>query len=81
MRIERRPEHYSPEGQRKLLAMCECMRDYLMKEDVPGFNAYVDSVLAREPDAACFLLEELFEELGFPDDKGTREDLSAELAA
>ncbi len=81
MRFERNPENFSAEGRRKLVAMCECMRDYLMKGDVQGFNRYVDSLLSREPDAACFILEELFEELGLDADKVTREDLSAVLSA
>lgn len=78
MRFERNPENFSPEGQRKLLAICECMRDRLMREDVEGFNAYVNSILAREPDAADFILEELFSELGFTE--GVREQLDAALA-
>ncbi len=78
MRFERNPESFSPEGQRKLLAICDCMRDCLMREDAAGFNAYVNSILAREPDAADFILEELYAELGFPD--GIREDLDAALA-
>lgn len=79
MRIERNPENFSSEGQRRLLAMCGCMRDYLMQEDVDGFNNYIDARLASEPDAMDFILEDLFDELGFPE--GTREQLSAELAA
>jgi hypothetical protein len=79
LRFLRNPENFSPEGQRKLLAMCDYMRDCLMQEDVQGFNQYVSSILAREPDAADFLLEELFYELGFPE--GAREQLDEALAA
>lgn len=79
MRIERNPNNFSAEGLRKLLAICGCMRDYLMQEDIAGFDDYVDSRLASEPDAMDFILEDLFDELGFPG--GVREQLTAELAA
>lgn len=58
------PDNYSVEGRMELLAMCACMRDYLMQEDIAGFDRYVDSRLAKEPDAMSFLLEELFNTLG-----------------
>ena len=79
MRFQRNPENFSLWGLRKLLAICDCMRDLLMRGDVAGFDAYVNSVLTGEPDAADFILEELFYELGFP--KGVREQLDAALAA
>jgi hypothetical protein len=74
-RYKNNPNNFSEQGQRKLIAICECMRDYLMKEDVAGFNNYVDAVLAREPDAADFILEDLFAELGIE----IREELTAKL--
>lgn len=79
LRIERNPNNFSPEGQRKLLGICECMRANLMAEDIKAFNDFVDQMLAAEPDAMDFILEDLFAELGFPE--GTREQLSAELVA
>jgi hypothetical protein len=78
LRFERNPEMFSAEGQRRLLVICGCMRDYLMQDGAKGFNRYVDSLLMRDPDAADFVLEELFAELGFAG--GVREQLSAALA-
>jgi hypothetical protein len=75
IRFTNSPESFSPEGQRKVLAILDCMRDPLLKEDIAGFDNYVDSLLAREPDAADFVLEELFEQLNIKD----REELSAKL--
>lgn len=69
------PESFSPEGQRKVLAALECMRDPLMKEDIPMFDFYVDGLLRREPDLADFVLEELFEHLKITH----REELTAIL--
>lgn len=80
LRILKYPESYSPDGYRKLLAMCGVMRDYLMQEDVASFNGYIDLRLPESDDAMSFLLGELFEELGFGDN-GVREDLCAALAA
>jgi hypothetical protein len=53
---------------------------YLMAEDVQGFDRYINEVLGREPDAADFLLEELFNELGLGPN-GIREDLDKILLA
>jgi hypothetical protein len=69
------PESFSPEGQRKILLILDCMRDPLMREDIKGFDNYVNSLLAREPDAADFVLEELFEHMGIE----TRDELSIKL--
>lgn len=74
-RIRNNPNNFSEEGQRKLLGICECMRSYLMCEDAVGFNNYIDSVLAREPDAADYVLEDLFDELNI----AVREELTAKL--
>ena len=71
------PDNFSEGGYRKLLAICECMRDCLMKDYVDDFNRYVDGLLGREPDAADFILEELFNTLGIT----VREELSALLVA
>ena len=70
---------FSREAKDLLLAMCSIMRDDLMKERINSFDLYIDSILARYPDAAAYLLDELFAELGFPE--GTRDQLSAALAA
>jgi len=51
------------------------MRSYLMCEDAVGFNNYIDSVLAREPDAADYVLEDLFDDLNIT----VREELTAKL--
>lgn len=75
LRIRNNPNNFSEEGQRKLLGICECMRSYLMGEDAVGFNNYIDSVLAREPDAADYVLEDLFDELNI----AVREELTAKL--
>lgn len=75
IRFTNSPESFSPEGQRKVLAVLACMRDPLMKEDIAGFDQYVDGLLAREPDTADFVLDELFEQLDITD----REQLSAIL--
>lgn len=75
LRIQRFPDSFSETGYRKLLAICECMRDSLMGGFVDDFNRYVDDVLAREPDAADYILEDLFEELNITD----REELTAKL--
>jgi len=69
------PESFSPEGQRKVLLVLDCMRDPLMREDIEGFDQYVDSILAREPDMADFVLEELFDHLGIR----TRDELTIKL--
>lgn len=58
-----------------LKSICDYMRSYLMQEDVAGFNDFVNRMLAEEPDAADFILEELFIKLGITD----REELSAIL--
>lgn len=71
-RIRNNPNNFSESGQQTLLAIADCMRGYLMSEDVNGFNRYVDSVLAREPDAADYILEDLFDALGIT----IREELS-----
>ena len=70
------PDNFSPDGQRKLLAICECMRDSLMKGYIDDFNRYVDGLLGREPDAADYILDDLFSKLGIQD----REQLSSILA-
>lgn len=70
--FERNPENFSLEGKRKLLLILDCMRDPLMEENIEGFNNYINSLLAREPDAADFVLEELFDELGI----NTRDELN-----
>jgi hypothetical protein len=77
LRILKYPDNYSPEGFRKLLGMCECMRANLMAEDIKAFDDFIDDTLSREPDAADFLMEELFEELMIDN----REELSAALVA
>ena len=74
-RIRNNPNNFSEQGQRLLLAICDSMRDSLMGGYIDDFNRYVDGVLAREPDAADYVLEDLFEELGIT----TREELSAKL--
>jgi hypothetical protein len=74
-RFEQNPENFSAEGKRKLLLILDCMRDPLMREDVVSFDQYVDSILAREPDAADFVLEELFDDLEIYD----RDELSIKL--
>jgi len=51
------------------------MRDELMREDIAGFDKYVDGILAREPDAADCVLEELFANLEIR----TREELTIKL--
>lgn len=79
LRIERNPNNFSPEGQRKLLAICAVLRDDLMAENILWFDQHVNDYLAREPDAMDFILEDLFAELGFPE--GIREQLTAELVA
>lgn len=62
-----------------LLGACACMRDYLMNEQAEELENYIDSFLARHPDAANYLLEDLFEELGIA--QGWREDFTAILFA
>ena len=74
-RIRNNPNNFSEQGLGKLLAICGCMRDSLMGGYVDDFNRYVDGVLAREPDAADYILEDLFAELGITD----REQLTAIL--
>ena len=76
-RFTEHPESFSPAGRSLVLAVLGCMRDPLMKEDVEGFNSYIDGLLGREPDMADFILDELFEHLGIHD----RDQLSAILAA
>ncbi len=74
-RIRNNPEAYSVGGKAKLLYIADCMRDCLMKEDIEGFDNFVDNYLAVEPDAADYLLDELFEELNITD----REQLTTKL--
>ena len=69
------PESFGPEGQRKVLTMLEVMRTQLMSEDIVGFDDYIDMKLAKEPDLADFVLEELFEQLNITD----RDELTAKL--
>lgn len=78
-RFETNPENFSEAGLRRILGICAVLRDDLMREDILWFDQHVDDYLAREPDAMSFILEELFDELGFPD--GVREQLTAELLA
>jgi hypothetical protein len=75
-----RTNAYSPEGKAKLIFMAGCMRMYLLKNRVEEFDTYVDNALGSDPDAMDYILDELFGELGFGDN-GTRDELSAELAA
>ena len=67
---------FSPEGKERLLAIADCMRSYLMVEDVQNFNWYVDKCLGQHPDTMDFLMDALFDELMVAD----REALSKELA-
>jgi hypothetical protein len=55
---------FSPEGKQKVLISLDCMRDPLMKDDIPGFDQYVDSLMRCDVDLADFILEELFNHLG-----------------
>jgi hypothetical protein len=75
IRFTNSPESFGPEGQRKVLIVLDCMRDPLLKEDISGFDSYVDRLLAREPDLADFVLEELFEQLNITD----RDELTTKL--
>lgn len=61
--VELNPDAFTPEGQRKVLAFMNAMRDALMAQDIITFDAVVDEALARQPDTADFVLEELFTEL------------------
>jgi hypothetical protein len=75
---------FSPEGKRKLVDICGIWRYWLMMNNpntevvLADFNTVVDNYLRNEPDATTYLLDELFEELGFPE--GVREQLDAALA-
>lgn len=60
-----------------LLAYIETLRAPLMRDNIPEFNRVVDRLLARMPDTADFILEDLFERLGI----NNREALSATLAS
>lgn len=71
----------SDEEWRDLLAICTVLRDDLMREDIDAFNAHFNRYMAVEPDRACFIMEKLFGELGFGEETGTREQLTAELRA
>ncbi len=73
--IQRHPDSFSPEGHRALLLSCEVMRHHLMREDIQGFDHYVDNLLAQHPDRADFILEELFQDLKIQ----RREELTAIL--
>lgn len=75
IRFTAHPESFSSEGQRRVFAVLDCMRDPLLKEDIVGFDHYVDGLLHREPDLADFVLEELFEHLNIT----VREELTAKL--
>lgn len=74
-RIRNNPNNFSEQGLHTLLCICECMRANLIAEDVKAFDDFVNDILAREPDAADYVLEDLFEELNIT----TREELSAKL--
>jgi hypothetical protein len=69
------PDCFTEAGHNLLIAVCGCMREELMREDIAGFDKYVDSILAREPDAADYVLEELFAHLEIR----TREELTIKL--
>jgi hypothetical protein len=68
---------FSAEGKKRLLDIADCMRSYLIVEDVQNFNWYVDTSLGKHPDTMDYLLEELFEHLNIK----TRDELSVILAA
>jgi len=59
--------NFSREGTLDILAALDCMREPLMKEDIAGFDQYVNAMLSRSPDMADFILEELFDYLGIRD--------------
>jgi hypothetical protein len=59
-----------------VLAYIETLRAPLMRDNVVEFNRVVDRLLARNPDTADFIMEDLFERLGI----NTREELSEVLA-
>lgn len=63
------------EGHRKVLALMNAMRDALMAQDIIRFDAVVDEALARQPDTADFVLEELFVDIGI----ALRDDLTLHL--
>lgn len=73
--IQDHPDSFAEYAFDELVASCECMRSYLMQEDIDGFDRYVDRLLANNPDRADFILEELFIKLNITD----REELSAKL--
>lgn len=77
--VQDQSNSFSAAGKLKLLTMCAVLRDDLMQDNILWFDQHVNDYLAREPDAADFLLDELFAELGFPE--GIREQLTAELLA
>ena len=66
---------FSVDSKRRVLDVADCMRSYLIVEDIKGFDWYIDTNLARNPDLADFLVGELFEELGI----GIREELTNKL--
>ena len=76
---------FSIESKQRLLAMCNVLRDWLMINNpntavvIADFNLVVNNYLRNQPDAADYLLDELFAELGFPE--GVREQLDAALDA
>lgn len=61
---------------RTLICMLDVLRDYAKRDDGSGFSSYIDDLLARHPDHADILLDELYAKLGVT----TREALEAMLA-
>lgn len=67
-----------------VLTVFEVMRDFLMKEDIAGFEKYVEHKLRISPDTMDFILEELFSELGIdmsPANQDPRSQFDAMLHA
>lgn len=56
-------DFWSEEGYRTRIAILECMRYDLMKDDIEGFIGYTQSCLGREPDAMSSILDDLFAEV------------------
>lgn len=66
---------FSFDGKERLLTALDNMRKHLLKNDVPAFDRYIDTLLADKPDTADYVLDDIFSQLGI----NMREQLSGLL--
>lgn len=74
----KRKDFWSEEGYQLRTTLLDCMRQFLMDDDTPGFIAYTQARLGRYPDTMQGILEDLFAEV-CGDERACWEEFEAKL--